>query len=236
MPLAKFDPWQCLRQTQTNAYGAYSACRGAGLSRKGMLGTEGVSLIGDFEERVAILEFSGGFTRADAEDIAANAVGFASPRDLQAAAIEHWRSRLRLTNRKDHALIADGLTLVNGPWIAALVALGWDEISLFGFDPRGRDVTGLVAAVGQQSIIAATADSVRYLDHTHVLARHHYRFTAATENISLIWELGADPTMLNARECQSTLQRVSRLSKSFDRVAEVAARRNTRFRDARSEH
>lgn len=92
-----------------------------------MLGTGASTLIGDFEERAPLLEVTGGFTREDAEHIAAHALGLASSRELQAAAIEHWRSLLRLANGRGEALIADALELVNSPRISALVALGWTK-------------------------------------------------------------------------------------------------------------
>ena len=79
MALAKFDPWQCLRPTEINAYPAYSAYRVASIGRIGMLGAEARSLIGDFEERSAIFEVAGGFTREEAESLAANAVDLESP-------------------------------------------------------------------------------------------------------------------------------------------------------------
>ena len=89
-------------------------------------------------------------------------------------------------------LVDDALALVNGRWITALVALGWDEISLFGCDPTERAVTCLVAVVRRQLIVAATKASVRYPD-SHGLSRHHYRFGDAAEQVALIWELGAVP-------------------------------------------
>lgn len=197
MALAKFDPWQCLRQAAVHAYPAYpaySSYRRAEISTLGMLGTEARSSFSDFEERAAILEFAGGFTREEAADRAALAAGFASPGVLRTAAIENWRQQLSLTMSRCGArpLIEDALAMVNGPWIAVLVALGWDEVSLFGCDPTGRDVAGLVAAIGRRAILAATTDSVRYLD-MHGRSRHHYRFAAAGENACLIWDLGVHP-------------------------------------------
>lgn len=194
MALAKFDPWQCLRQASGHAYPAYPAYRSAETGNLGMLGVEARSTIGDFEERAAILEFVGGFTREQAVDRAALDVGFASPALLRTTAIEHWRRHLSLAMWRCSArpIVADALAVVTGRWIDVLVALGWDEFSLFGCDPTGRVVVGLVAAIGQRTILAATADSVRFLDMDG-RARHHYRFDAATEKACLIWELGNHP-------------------------------------------
>ena len=191
MPLKKFDPWQCLRDTDHHAYSAYSV---PGTGSLGMLGMVAHSLIGDFEERAAILEMTGGHSRHDAEHFAANALGVGSATELRAIAIGHWRHLLKLANDRvggQSALIANAVTLVDGPWTGQLVALGWDEVSLFGCDPIGREIVGLVAAIRARSIVAATAESARYCD-VHGIDRHHYRFPATTCDVCLIWELDAD--------------------------------------------
>ena len=194
MPLKKFDPWQCLRETNSHAYSAYSAYSVPGIGSLGSLGMATHSLIGDFEERAAILEMTGGHSRHDAEQIAANAFGLGSATELQAAAIGQWRHLLKLAKDRASgrsALISNAVALMDGPWIGPLVALGWDEVSLFGCDPVGREIVGLVAAVGARSIVAATAESARYCD-VHGSARHHYRFPATNCDVCFIWELDAD--------------------------------------------
>lgn len=194
MPLAKFDPWQCLRRTDTNAYHAYPAYSVPGIGSLGMLGIGTHPSIGDFEERVAILEEAAGHTRQDAEHIAAHALGLRSAMELRANAIRRWRQRLNEAKNRaagQSALIADALNLVDGPWIGPLVALGWDEVSLFGCDPAGGAVVGLVADIRIQSIVAATADSVCYRA-TDGVARHHYRFPTTTCDVRLIWEFDGE--------------------------------------------
>lgn len=190
MALARFDPWQYLRPAQVNANPAYPAYRAGDLGRVGTLGAGDPSLIGDFEERSAILEVNSGLTREEAEAVAAHALGLGTPSVLRAVAIECWRARLSLPMCRSDArgLVEDAQALVNGRWINPLVALGWDEISLFGCEPTGLHPAGLVSAVRRQPIVAATSASVRYLD-PHGRARHHYRFGRGGEQVILIWEL-----------------------------------------------
>ena len=191
MPLKKFDPWQCLHETNSHAYSAYPAYSVPGIGSLGMLGMAVHTLIGDFEERAAILEMTGGHSRHDAEHIAATAAGHGSVTELRAAAIGHWRHLLNVANDRSAGpspLIANALTLVASPWIGQLVALGWDEVSIFGCDPAGREIVGFLAATSTTSIVAVTTNSVRYRD-VHGVARHYYRFPITTCGVHLIWEL-----------------------------------------------
>lgn len=178
MPLAKFDPWKCLRDPVTNAYPAYPAYSATQIGGLGGLGIGASDRINEFEERSAILETTCGHARDDAESIAASSLGYACPADLRAAAIDHWRKQLTLISRADQSDLHNAaLTLPNGPWIAPLVALGWDEISLFGCETAGYCAVGLVTAVRTQPIIAVTANSVRYSDASD-RPKHHYRFAS----------------------------------------------------------
>jgi hypothetical protein len=188
MPLARFDPWQCLRRKDTDAYPAYSAYLRPDLGSLGMIGSGARFSIGDFEEPAAIRAAASGMSRHDAEHAAANDVGIASVTELRATAVCLWRHRLQTAAMHTTSeLVADALALIDGPWISPLVALGWDEVSLFGYDPVGRDVVGLVAAIRARSIVAATTDSVRYRDVVGI-GRHHYRFPVTTCDVCLIWE------------------------------------------------
>ncbi|MEM7778065.1 MAG: hypothetical protein AAF732_20980 [Pseudomonadota bacterium] len=141
----------------------------------------------DFEERAAIIEVCAGASRDQGECTAARQLGFESVSALFAAQITDWQERLsrtRATSDEHRQLIGNAQDLCRGSWIVQLLALGWDEVGLFGFDTKAN-TGGLVQTMRDGSLTAVTEHTAGIIDRsgqTHL----HRRF--ATDVKSLLWD------------------------------------------------
>lgn len=195
MALSRFDPWHACREPERRAYRAYCAYFGGAIGTLGTIGTGAVSQAGAFEDRGALLEVGARLRRRTAEQVAASAHGLGSASDQRTSALSHWNRLLRRaaeSGASSAPLIANALRLIDGPWIWQLTALGWDEVSLFACAPDGRRDGGLVEALGDGTIIAASADTVRSVDGEGAPQRCR-RFAPTEGEVRLIWDSDGGP-------------------------------------------
>jgi hypothetical protein len=196
MGLTKFDPWRALHQPGERAYRDYVAYSEPDLGASGTAGTPRHSLIDAVKNRSAVIEMGNKSARRVAKGATARACGYGSGLQVRAATVAHWRCRLRAAAASDvgrSPSITTALALVNGPWIDQLVALGWDEVALFASGATGPDEcddAGLITVLGHGTIVAASTDTVAFVDGVGVL-RRHFRITA-TRSARLIWEAAGE--------------------------------------------
>lgn len=122
-----------------------------------------------FEERAAIAEHDGGLPRAEAEQLAVGALGFADQATLYAAAAEGWRRKLKTLalcepSPRGQDAIAAALRFIADGWAEKAVALGWPELEMFGTDPRApwERLDRMGAAYSAFTPCAVTAEAIVY--------------------------------------------------------------------------
>jgi hypothetical protein len=112
--------------------------------------------LASFAERSAIMEYDGGMPRLDAENAAAQEMGFDSAGALYHAVIEAWLAEIEAAPETKllgfDKLRAFSLRFLASEWPMKALAAGWCEIGLFGVHecaaPRERlDAQGLVPLI-----------------------------------------------------------------------------------------
>ncbi len=182
MNLTKFDPWSVIDPAGNRAYRAYPP---PNIGTLGTIGTGSSSSLDDFEERSAVIEIYSVVDRTIARTQAAVELGYSSASELHDATIADWRIRLltaKPANANTTKLVRQALSLCEGPWIHRLVALGWNEMSLFAVCADTASSGGFIQAAKAGHIIAATADTI-YFSSADTPQRRYHRFDAISEDM-----------------------------------------------------
>lgn len=190
MNLSKFDPWSAIGRDDRRAYRAYRAYPQRHLGTLGTIGTGRSASLDDFEERSAVIAICSVVDRTTARRQAAVELGYSSATELYDAAIADWRKRFltaKPSNANTAKLVRQALALCEGPWIHRLVALGWDDVSLFAVCADAESSGGFIQAAKGGHIIAATANTI-YFSSPHTQQQSYHRFDAAAEECNLLWD------------------------------------------------
>lgn len=184
MSLPRFDPWNATPEVHGRAYRAYRAYGAYPGGRLGTLGTIGTHT--DFHGGISVTQPATRTKTAERVDLAAECL---CCRAEQEEKVERWRKMLvKASGQPGHsaAFAVHALSLVEGPWIYQLMALGWDEASLFAV-PDGRDDPhGLIYDLRDGSVVAAGAQEVRFW-RPGTTIRRHGRSAFGVSAPKLVW-------------------------------------------------
>jgi hypothetical protein len=122
-----------------------------------------------FSERAAALEYDEGLPRSEAERLAANEQGFATPEALLAAVASGWAEHLRRLQAPERSprgrqCIAAAVAFIEHGWALEALRCGWSELELVGacpFAPWER-LDRLGAAYSMFTPIEVTASAILY--------------------------------------------------------------------------
>jgi hypothetical protein len=122
-----------------------------------------------FSERAAALEHDEGLPRSEAERLAANEQGFATPEALLAAVASGWAEHLRRLQAPERSprgrqCIAAAVAFIEHGWALEALRCGWSELELVGacpFAPWER-LDRLGAAYSMFTPIEVTAEAILY--------------------------------------------------------------------------
>lgn len=127
-----------------------------------------------FAERAAIVEYDGKLSKAEAEQLAAMAQGFATLGEMFDAVEREWTQKLQdlehsTLDRASEARLRNARGFVSAGWARKAAELGWVEVSLFGVCPTapwarpdrmGAAFFGPVRFVTAGSIIIANGNRI----------------------------------------------------------------------------
>ena len=192
MRISKFDPWALESDQAVPAYDAYSAYTANRIGSLGRIGSPSELELGAFDERAAVIEFCSDENRSSAELLAAQEAGFKTATALHQALINELCERLSDTssNCVERRLLCDrGIKFCRGKWICQLVAMGWDEISLFSVNLLAPAHGGLLQVLHSRRILAITDTNVLLRENNSGRQNRYYRFAPHLPELPLIWEM-----------------------------------------------
>jgi len=197
MSLPAFDAAALLAEIRAKR--AKAAKRDEDVSHFSRFSTGASVEIGAFEEAAAIAQHDGGLDHDQAEDQAGRDQGYADAVSFREAVVADWLAKLNawgrgpLTDPIMKQALIDARAFCASEWALQALALGWDELSLFGVHadaPATRlDFMGLVLLLGGHRIAAMTSKTAEILcagDHRQTCRR---KTLDPRQGAVLLWEI-----------------------------------------------